>query len=232
MRSKVLGLAALAAVTSGCATNPGSWNPENIAQEPHIYAGAAIGESSFDDDKATVDASLQSALGVPIQSSTSTLDKSDIGFGAVLGYRLAPFFGTEIAYYRLGKEKYNANLTGTVSGIPNTPIQASFVSKTTGVGLSGLAFLPVKQNWELFARGGVLLANTDLDTAVTAQGTTNAFSSSDDSSDFFVGLGASYYYNEQWDVRVEYQRFLDVGNKDTGEVNIDLVGLQVLYSIF
>jgi opacity protein-like surface antigen len=231
MRSKVLGLAALTAVTSGCATNPGSWNPAHIAQEPHIYAGAAIGQSKYDDDKADQDANLQASLGVPIISSTSTLDNTKTGFGAVLGYRLAPFFGTEIAYYRFGKEQYNANLVGTVQGA-NVPITASFSAKTSAVGVSGLAFLPIRQNWEVFARGGLLLASTDLDTAVSAQGQTNAASGSADSSDFFVGAGGSYYYNDQWEFRVEYQRFLDVGNSDTGEVDINLVGVQVLYSIF
>jgi OmpA family protein len=231
MRSKVLGLAALTAVTSGCASNPGSWNPANIAQEPHIYAGAAVGQSKYDDNKAETDANFQGALGVPIVSSTSTLDNTDTGFGAVLGYRLAPFFGTEIAYYRFGKEKYNANLIGTVSS-GNIPIQLGFSAKTTAVGVSGLAFLPIRENWELFARGGLLLASTDIDTTLTAQGTTNGSSGSADSSDFFVGAGGSYYYNDQWEFRVEYQRFLDVGNSDTGEVDINLYGLQVLYSIF
>ena len=232
MRSQALGLIALAAVTAGCASNPGSWDPASIAQEPHIYAGGQVGQSKYKDDIQDVDAGLQASLGVPILSSTSTLDDSDTGFGAVLGYRLSPFFGAEASYYRLGKENYNSNLVGNVSGVGPTPITASFQAKTTGFGVSGLAFLPIKQNWEIYGRGGLLLANTDLDTSVTALGTTNGFSTSADSSDFFVGVGASYYYKEQWDVRVEFQRFLDIGNDDTGEVDIDLIGLQVLYSIF
>ena len=232
MRSQALGLVALAATAvSGCASNPGSWNPASIAQEPHIYAGGAIGQSSFDDDIRDIDAGLQGSLGVPITSATSTLDDSDIGGAIVLGYRMAPLFGAEIGYYRLGKEKYSSDLVGVIQGSP-TPINATFEAKTSGVGVSGMAFLPIQQNFEIYGRGGLFLASTDLDTAVTALGSTNGGSTSADSSDFFVGVGGSFYYNDQWDIRIEYQRFLDVGNQDTGEADIDLVGLQVMYSIF
>jgi hypothetical protein len=232
MRSQALGLVVLAAAVSGCASNPGSWNPASIAQEPHIYAGGAIGQSSFDDDIQDIDAGLQGSLGVPITSSTSTLDDSDIGGAIVLGYRMAPFFGAEIGYYRLGKESYSSNLVGVIPGSGPSPITATFEAKTSGVGVSGMAFLPIQQNFEIYGRGGLFLASTDLDTAVTALGATNGGSTSADSSDFFVGIGGSFYYNDQWDIRIEYQRFLDVGNQDTGEADIDLVGLQVMYSIF
>jgi opacity protein-like surface antigen len=225
---------AIAAATAGCASNPGSYNPAEIAQESHIYAGGAIGKSSTDDDVSAIDRTVIDSLGpTTLISNTSTLDDSDLAFGAVLGYRIAPFFGVEAGYYRLGKEKYNGVATiddGDGSG--PSPFTTKLDIRTTGLGISGLAFLPLKQNYELYARGGLLLANTNFDVSQSFQGQSQRGSSSNNSTDFFVGAGFSYYYQDQIDFRVEYQRFLDVGNSDTGEVNVDLIGLQVMYSIF
>jgi opacity protein-like surface antigen len=223
---------AIAAATAGCASNPGSWNPAEIAQESHIYAGGAIGKSSFDDDKTAIDQNVLDTLAdFPVTGNTSTLDDSDLSFGAVLGYRIAPFFGVEAGYYRLGKEKYSGVAT-VDDGSGPSPFTTDLDIRTTGLGISGLAFLPLKQNYELYVRGGLLLANTNFDVTQSFQGQSQRGSSSENSSDFFVGAGFSFYYQDQMDFRVEYQRFLDVGNSNTGEVNIDSIGLQVMYSIF
>lgn len=226
-----LAVAALAA--AGCASESG-YHPTEIAQESHIYAGGGLGSSKFDEDKGAIDASLAAQLnsfGIAPLDNTSTLDDSDLAFTAALGYRIGPFFGVEAAYYRLGKEKYRGTITAD-DGTGPAPFQTNLDIRTTGLGVSALAFLPIKQNYEVYVRGGLLLANTDFNVSQSYQGQTQGGSSSSDSSDFFVGGGFSYYYQDSLEFRLEYQKFLNVGNSDSGEVDIDTIGLQIMYSIF
>ena len=232
MRSKVVGLATVTVLASGCAST-GSWSPSSIAQENHIYAGAALGQSDYSDSVQDFDNALANSGGIVVLSNSSSLDTSGVGFGATLGYRLSPFAGTEIAYYRLGRETYNSTSQSILTGAGAGTLNLRQEARTSGVGLSALGFLPIRENWELYGRGGILLANTDLKSTFSFAGSAASSSTgSADSTDLFVGLGGSYYYNDQWDIRLEFQRFLDVGNGDTGETDIDFVGLQVLYSIF
>lgn len=238
MASKTVGIMLVTAVTAGCATSgSNSWEPSRLAPDPHIYAGASIGSATYDDDQQARDATIQSAFtdfGLTVSNFSSSTDDSDLGYGAVLGYRFSSFFATEIAYLDLGKFKYNASLnaSGGVLGPQVVPSTVDLNVNVDGVGVSLLGFLPLTEEWELYARGGLLFSNTEVRSNFNLGGQENPGDFAGNSEDLFASLGASYRWGEAYTFRLEYQRYMDVGNDDTGETDVDFVGLQVMYSIF
>lgn len=47
--------------------------------------------------------------------------------------------------------------------------------------------------------------------------------------EFFLGLGGALNINDGYSLRFEYRRFLDVGDDDTTETDIDLISLSILF---
>jgi OmpA-like transmembrane domain len=235
MTMKTAGIVLLTAVTAGCATGSKKWEPSRLAPDPNVYAGAALGSSSYDQSVQEIDTIVRqqfAGFGLPVATSTPTFDDSDFAYGAVLGYRFAPFFGGEIAYFDLGDLKYNSDLTVNPIGLGATlPASASFNIKVSGVGASALAYLPLSESWELYGRGGVLFTNTEIEFVPQFQGQTGGGSFSGNSTDLYAGVGGSYRLGEAFTFRVEFQRFINVGNSDTTEFDLDFVTFQVMYMI-
>lgn len=202
------------------------------AADTGFYVGGLVGASSFDvneDDLAGL-ADVLSGLGLDITITGSSLDDSDVGFGAVVGYRFLPWFAAEARYVDLGEATYRAR--GTVSAVESAalPFDLALKAKVKGPALSVLGILPFAERWELYARGEVLFADTKIEGKIDVDGDTGSQSDSANSTDFGVGIGVGANLGEHWAVRAEYERFMDVGDEqETGETDVDLASLQVLY---
>jgi hypothetical protein len=48
-------------------------------------------------------------------------------------------------------------------------------------------------------------------------------------TEFFLGVGGAWNISNSYSLRLEYQRYLDLGDDDTGEGDVDLIGLSVLF---
>jgi hypothetical protein len=50
---------------------------------------------------------------------------------------------------------------------------------------------------------------------------------SDNDVDFFAGIGTSFNFLEIYDLRLEYQRIVDAGDKNTDEADADVITLGI-----
>jgi opacity protein-like surface antigen len=219
-----------------CPTAFAAWSPKKVAPDENVYAGGLLGQAAYSDpDLAAFDAFTLAGFPPPFftaQNLGSSIDDSSRGYGAMLGYRFSPFFAAEIAYVDLGKLEYHSDLLlggPVIGGTAATAVDIR--QKSTGLGVSALAHLPLTETWELYGRGGFMLSNieTRITTTLADQSDSQEFSTN--SENFYAGAGVAFHPSEAWTVRAEFQRFFDVGAEEIAETDLDFLGLQVMYRI-
>jgi OmpA-OmpF porin, OOP family len=126
----------------------------------------------------------------------SGFDGSDTAFKAFGGYRMNPYFAAELEYIDGGK-----------------PDDGGFEIDISGFNLSVLGSWPVSEQFDVFAKLGMLFWDAD------ARGFGD-----ESGEDFSYGVGADFKFGENWAIRGEYQRF-EIEDTDTA----DLVSLGVFF---
>ncbi len=209
-----------------------------------FYVGATAGQSLFHQKKGDADAAIIQAFntaGFATQITSSSLDKTDFAFSALVGYRLTPEFSIEAGYTDLGKLSYKSSgrLTLIEAPIFSTTETADLKGSAKGPTLAALGIVPISAAWEIYGRAGLFFSKVTLDVDTTlvhnpigpGLSTQGGDSVSANSVDPLVGVGAAWHVVNGITLRAEYTRFVNVGNKDkTGEINIDLFNLGVTYS--
>jgi OOP family OmpA-OmpF porin len=152
---------------------------------------------------------------------TSSLDTSDNGFAGLVGYRITAHFAVEGMFLDLGEMTYRATTEGTLSEEPFTA-ETKIVGEMSGIGLHGLAILPLSYRWELYVRGGVQFTTPRLDGRIN-----NLIIDfgRDSSTDFVGGAGIAMSMLEIYGLRLEYMRVFDAGDQRTAEGDTDLLSL-------
>jgi OOP family OmpA-OmpF porin len=202
--------------------------------ENGLYFGLAAGQSGYDAEAADLDDIVLGAFesqGLFVVEAESSLDDSDSAFAGLIGYRFGRHFAVEAAYYDLGALSYEAD--GLVSdGFFLYDATFDLDISPSGPALSALGIVPLSDSWEIYGRAGMFFADLDIDVGASIGGGAGSASDSASSQDALVGLGAAFRASERWTVRLEYQRFLDVGDEeDTGESDVDLVNLGFTFTI-
>jgi OmpA-OmpF porin, OOP family len=131
---------------------------------------------------------------------------------AFAGYQFNPYIGFEIGYADLGKA---AALS--FPGVFATKFEPTAIDTTLFVAL------PITQQLSVFVKGGVF--RWDLDATTTGVGAGKIKS---DGTDTTWGMGAKYNFSNNFALRLEWQRFKDVGDPVvTGQADMEvyLVGL-------
>lgn len=211
------GLASVAAAGSAAAAQFG------------LYVGGLYGDASkdiaqgpFDDLAALLAQDLQF---VPLQTAT-TFENEDSAYGFLVGYRLTPYLAVEGSYMDLGKVTYRNSSTGTFQGEP-IALATNLTSDTSGLGISALGILPLNYRWEIYARGGLLIATNDLDIFLTDGVGQLSGNTSEGSTDLLAGVGLSFGFAEIYQARLEFQRVFAAGDEFTGEGDVDLLSLGI-----
>lgn len=203
------------------------------------YFGVSGGASSIDVSRADFDAFADNALVLGSidlmledpsilvdfqRTGESSLDDSGTGWSAYAGYRWR-YVAAEVGYLNLGRASYRTPIIVN----PIDPAGPAFEASATGKAASQGAFaallgvLPLGSQFDLYVRGGVYNSRT----TVSLEGFASAKATS---NDLFAGIGADWSFSEGFAARVEYTRYLDVGDEDrTGEFDIDLVSVSVLF---
>jgi OmpA-OmpF porin, OOP family len=212
---------AVATMTLGLLPGAGA-----LAQEGW-YSGIFGGVSMVDMGSAS---SLRRTFFGNTPVDSSSLDDSDSAYGVHVGYRWNSYIATEVGYVNLGEGVFAANLSDPAIVTEPTVFSARF--RTTGFTAAMLGIFPVAGMFDIHGRAGVYYADsryrqrqdfTASDTFLSGESKANSF-------DAFAGLGAAWNFQENYSLRVEYQRFLNVGDKDdTGEVDVDLLTVGVLF---
>jgi opacity protein-like surface antigen len=173
----------------------------------------------------------------------SSLDDSTDVWGALVGYRANKWFGAEIGYVHLGEVKYDADGLLDYQFVPfdpTEPVENDAIDYTTayrftsaGPTAAAVGFVPLGERFELHGKVGIFLADTRQTVHLRdVEFAENFYHSRVDASqtEFFAGIGATWNATESLAVRVEYQKFLDVGDDEkTYEQDIDVINIGVLF---
>lgn len=209
--------------------------PTIEAAERGFYFGLGAGQTSFDVDQAELDEVVLDAFaseGLSISNGSSDLDDSDTSFTGFAGYRFFDYLAVEAAYVDLGEFTYKAS--GLISDGIVAVAPGSLTEKggAKGPAISVLGILPVSDKFEIYARGGALFADTELTVGLAIGNAGASESASENSVDSLVGVGAAVHFGANWSGRIEYTRFLDVGDEEeTGEADVDLFNVSFVYRL-
>jgi opacity protein-like surface antigen len=192
------------------------------AADSGFYFGAGAGRTHFDSD---IDINLLGDDG-PLLFPSVDIDRNDISFEGLVGYRFLPFLAVEAAYMDLGELSLTANSLQPAPGI--SPIFLGVDLRTRGVAGSVLGILPLSDRWELFGRAGILFADDEGTVRLSADDFSDSFSDSGDSQRAILGIGATLNSRSNWSVRLEYRFLREIEDE---EINIDQVSLGIIYRL-
>ena len=143
------------------------------------------------------------------------------------GYRINRYLAVEASYVNLGA------LSATHSiGVPAFLGGGTFTFhrelETAGPALTAFGMLPLSESWQLYARAGMLFADSDLTTSFDGGSDSSSF----DSDVTTLGAGAQYDWGGHWSARLEFQRSLGVGGDDVAsDADVDAISLGFLYRL-
>jgi OOP family OmpA-OmpF porin len=178
-----------------------SWAGACLAQETGVYAGLAVGNSSYREACADFNRLAASAAAFSCTSS------EDTAFKAYVGWRFHANLAAEVSLVDFGEAKGS----GTIGGAPVTAI-----SRVQGAGLAALGILPLAERVSLFGRLGLLQVKT----RTQLEGASGAIET-DDETELHVGIGGMFHLARGFGLRLEYERLNDT--------KIDLISLGLQY---
>ena len=198
-----------------------------------FYAGFNAGATKMDIDKNALDAAISdvlSASGLTVLSASSSTSENDASLGVFAGYLILPYLAVEAEWMTLGTGKYEAR--GDVTdGVATDTLRVNAETDATGITASALGIWPISQSWELYARLGVIFADTTLTANVRSSAASINDNLSEDSQNLVYGVGATYWYSSTWSMRLDYQHFDGLGDSSTiGETNVDRLAASWVYS--
>jgi opacity protein-like surface antigen len=200
-----------------------------------IYAGISYAMAEKDSTRSAFEAealAIYDAFGFTPQSTSASLDAKDSSYGFVVGWRLTEHIALEGGYMDLGDVVYKDRSTGLFANTPPPENWAqNLETSTSGIALSALGILPLSYRWEVYARGGVLIANSEESVFITDGIQSQKLQANQSSFDFFAGAGISFSLAEIYNVRLEYGRVFDAGDDDVlDEADVDMASLNVTVS--
>ncbi len=198
-----------------------------------FYVGVNVGATKMDIDKNALDAAISAVLsesGLDVLSASSDTSENDASLGVFAGYRILPYLAVEAEWMTLGTGKYEAR--GDLSdGESIDTLRVSAETDATGIAASALGIWPISRSWEVYARLGVIFANTTLTAHVRSSEASLNDNLSEDSQNLLYGIGATYNYSSTWGMRLDYQHFDGLGDSSTiGETNVDRLAASWVYS--
>jgi len=189
-----------------------------------FYLLGAVGQSHFADGKSAANHALTNTANLTedgTAGSSSGFENNGVGYKMQLGYQFNQNFAIEGGYVDLGQQDYRVNFA---SGDGNARV------RDRGLNIDALGILPVSGPFSVFGKLGAIEAKT----TYRVNGADAGGDISDGHEKYKVspnfGVGGMYSFNDTAAVRLELERFADLGKNDTtGEQNVDLVSLGVSY---
>lgn len=146
-------------------------------------------------------------------------------WGATAGYRIFRFAAVELSYLDLGTLR-RSELVYTILPTPSPFLRSAL--QTRGLAASALGLAPLSEHWDLYVRAGALYAEMESKVSYYA----SPRSASSDSTSLLWGGGVQFNWGAHWSARLDFQRFLNVGESDgAAEADIDLLTLGILYRL-
>jgi OmpA-OmpF porin, OOP family len=175
-----------------------------FAQDTGFYVGGALGQTSFDVDCA----------------GTTSCDDEDSSWKIFGGYQFNKNLALEFGYADLGE---------ATASVLVPPFTANGALEATVWELVAVGSLPIADRFSIFGKIGLYRADTDLNVTVPGLGSA---SESDSNTDLTFGVGARYDFTRNLGVRLEWQRYQDVGGEFAGvtlESDVDVISVAVIW---
>jgi OOP family OmpA-OmpF porin len=192
----------------------------------NVYVLGAAGQSHFkqgmgDPDRALEYSANLTADGAP--GSASHFDNDPIGYKLQIGYSFTPNFAVEGGYADLGEQRYHVDFT---TGEGRVKV------RDYGWDMAALAIAPIRGPFSVFGKVGVIEATVKNHLAGADAG--GSFSNAHSYTHMrpLYGIGGMYAVNDNASVRLEAERYDDLGNHKTGASNVDLISLGAAYKFF
>jgi hypothetical protein len=239
-QSRVTAGLALAALGLGCSGSA-------LAEETGWYFGLSGGLTTSGESKSDITNKIVGDIATGLADAdliltaatvNADLDDSDNGWGVHIGYRFNRYVAAEFGYVDLGKFVYTNTMALTVDDGPGGAAPQVFNAATdqrleaNGAFASVIGMYPIGDSFDVHVRGGVLFSDVRNRARSTVENDPDTFSSvegKDSKEELFGGIGATWNINPSYSVRVEYQKFLDLGDTRTGERDIDLLNVSLLF---
>jgi OmpA-OmpF porin, OOP family len=136
-------------------------------------------------------------------------EDTDTAFKLLFGYQINRNFAAEFAYVDFGESSISAG--GAFARITST-----------GFELVGIGSIPVAEQFSLYAKLGVYRADSE--------GRSNVIAGVDDSNTGMTfGFGGRFDVTPQFGIRLEWQRYADVGGDNIGEADVDVISIGATY---
>ena len=201
------------------------------AQDRSFYAGLGIGRTSttvtetsrqeFLDD-------IQSKGFNSLSGFQSGSNESDTAWKIYGGYRFTTNVAAEFFYANLGK--FSNSASGTAAPGPSS-IKLSSDLKITGFGAAALIGIPLGDQWNVFAKPGLLYWDAKLTSTLTQDSATNSGSLDKKGTSPSLGVGTDYAFTDRFSARFEVERFFNVGDKNTTDKsNVNIFALSVQFT--
>lgn len=184
----------------------------HAADLPSWYVGLNGGQS----DLRTQGGGVDDAFASQGFTTSSSIDKHATAWSLDAGLQLNRWFALEAQYVDFGKFDFSSDVSAPA---PDT-VGGRF--KAYGAGVNVVGILPLPEGFSLYGKAGVLRSKAELEANSTAL--TPVASTSRSRTGGMWGLGASYDITKNWAAKVEWDRYLKVGEAaTTGRADIDLV---------
>jgi len=193
-----------------------------VANAQEWYAGAGIGLSRADNLGACSSSNGLSA-GFSCSGNSST------GWRLFAGYEINRNLAVEGSYVDLGE--FNQSAQGSATGAPpgNTATTRS-TGKPIGLSVDAVATWLGNEQSGVIARVGILVWSLDSRMATTFNGiNTTTSHNTPTGASLDIGVGLKHDFDKNLGVRVELQRFLNVGDDTTGKAGIYLLSASLVY---
>ncbi len=169
------------------------------------YVGGGLGAATGLD--------LCSAFNPGFTTAPGSCDKSEFAGKVYGGYKFNKYLGAEGALVYLG----SADANGTFLGVPVTSdVYAG------GLELAGTGTVPITDQFGILAKLGVLFWGIHSEVGT-------GFERDENGTSFATGVGLKYDITKNVGIRLEWERFWQVGNSTIGESDVDLFTIGGLY---
>jgi opacity protein-like surface antigen len=198
-----------------------------------FYWGFDLGQASYGLDRNDLDSQIVDGLaqqGLTVLSGSSETSEDGFTWGITFGYQILRYLAVEAQYLDLSSAEYKVNAQVT-DGVNTSDVRSAVNIDSSGFSVSGLGILPVwDTGWDFYGRVGMYFGSNDAELNLSADSFSDRVTDSSSSESFFWGVGAGYTRG-QWTSRLEYQKYVDVGddNSGLGQADVDRIVFSAVY---
>jgi opacity protein-like surface antigen len=218
-------------VSLGCETAVAAEPPET--NDRGFYLGASVSRVEQDvkgEGQMLIGVGFPFGFVTTVQPTQVEVDDTDAGWNVTLGYQVNKYLAAELSYYDFGEASVTERYTQGLLVIPlNVTVRSNV--EAYGPGVSLLGTFPLTSSIDVFARGGVLFLDQEVERQLSSFRTSRRIGD----EIWMVGAGVQWAFASRWATRLEYQLTDRIGREGNtlwpraGTTKIEQLSVSVLF---